>query len=163
MLNRVARAGVALAMIAGALASPAARAVLSINEPWVRAAPGGRTAQVFLNLRSSEDAALVGVDSFAAKTSTLRSAGPRRELPQIALPANVLVELKPDGVHLALDGLVRRLKTGEHVPITLIVRAADGSTQKLYVQAEVRRHSPTEDESNPHAHHSAVIGRAAHK
>jgi copper(I)-binding protein len=133
-----------------ALAAGGARAVLSINEPWVRAAADGRSAEVFMKLKSSEAATLIGVDSFAARTIAIRAPDAKRALPEVALPADVLVELKPDGAHLELGGLVRRLKSGEHVPVTLIIRSADGTQQKLYINAEVRRRSPTEDESHPH-------------
>lgn len=135
-----------------AVASAGAHAILSINEPWVRAAADGRSAEVFMKLKSSDNATLIGVDSFAARTVAIRAPGGRRALAELALPANVLVEIKPDDVRVAMSGLVRRLKPGEHVPVTLIVRSTDGTQQKLYINAEVRRHSPTDDELNPHAH-----------
>jgi copper(I)-binding protein len=140
------------AAIALALASAVANAILSINEPWVRAAADGRSAEVFVKLKSSDSAALVGLDSFAARTTALRAPGGKRNLRELALPANVLVELQPDNVRIVLSGLARRLKLGEHVPVTLIVRAADGMQQKVYINAEVRRRSPTEDELDPHLH-----------
>jgi copper(I)-binding protein len=142
-------AGIAIAM---ALASAMAHGVLSINEPWVRAAADGRSAEVFMNLESSESATLIGVDSFAARKIAIRAPGGRRTLPELALPANVLVAMRPDSVRIGLEGLVRRLKLGEHVPVTLIVRSADGRRQLLYINAEVRRRSPTEDELIPHGH-----------
>jgi copper(I)-binding protein len=147
--SRFVAAGVAIAL---ALASAVAHAILSINEPWVRAAADGRSAEVFMKLKSSDAATLIGVDSFAARTVAIRAPGSRRPLPELALPANVVVNMKPDDVRLGLNGLVRRLKLGEHVPVTLIVRSTDGTQQKLYINAEVRRHSPTDDELNPHAH-----------
>lgn len=129
-----------------------AHAVLSISEPWVRPAADGRSAAVFMKLASSDEAALVGVDSFAARTAAIRAPGRSRPLPELPLPAGVPVEMKPDGVRIDLGGLVRRLKFGEHVPVTLILRSSTGLQQKLYVNAEVRRHSPTDDELNPHSH-----------
>jgi copper(I)-binding protein len=148
--SRFVAASIAAAM---ALASAGAHAILSINEPWVRAAADGRSAEVFMKLKSSDGATLIAVDSFAARTVAIRAPRARRALPELALPANVLVEMKPDDVRVGLTGLVRRLKLGEHVPVTLIVRSTDGTQQKLYINAEVRRHSPTDDELNPHAHH----------
>ena len=141
------------AAVAMAFACTCAHAILSINEPWVRAAADGRSAEVFMKLKSSDAATLIGVDSFAARTIAIRAPDAKRALAGLPLPANVLVEMKPDDVRIGLSGLVRRLKPGEHVPVTLIVRSADGTQQKLYINAEVRRHSPTEDELNPHAHH----------
>ena len=52
--------------------------------------------------------------------------------------------------HVRLTGLTRRLKQGEYVPMTLIIRSADGKEQKTYIVAEVRHHSPSEDELHPH-------------
>jgi periplasmic copper chaperone A len=146
---RFVSAGAAFALT---LTSTVAHAILSINEPWVRAAVDGRSAEVFMKLKSSDSATLIGVDSFAAKTVAIRAPGGRRALTELALPANVLVEMKPDDVRVGLNGLVRGLKQGEHVPVTLIIRSANGTQQKLYINAEVRRRSPTEDEMNPHAH-----------
>lgn len=142
----------ALFTLALCIGASASHAIISINEPWVRAAPDGRTAEVFVRLRSSEAATLAGVDSFAARRIEMRESDGRRALAAIELPANTIVELKPDSRHLRMSGLVRALKQGEHVPITLIVRSAEGTQQKLYINAEVRRRSPSEDEMNPHSH-----------
>ena len=144
----------AFAALSLSVISALAHAVLSINEPWVRAAPDGRTAEVFVKLRSSEGATLSAIDSFAARRVEMRNPGARRPLQAIELPANTVVELKPEGSHLLMTGLVRRLRQGEHVPVTLVVRSADGLEQKLYINAEVRQHSPSEDEMNPHSHHA---------
>ena len=133
--------------------SGAGHAILSINEPWVRASPDGRTADVFVKLKSSDGAMVADADTFAAKRIEIRDDATRRPLKSIELPANSLVEMKPGGTHLRMTGLVRRLKHGEHVPITLIVRSADGTSQKLYMNAEVRHRSPSEDELDPRGHH----------
>jgi copper(I)-binding protein len=139
--------------VAMIMTSAGSHAVLSINEPWVRVAADGTSAELFMMLRSSESATLVGVDSFAARTVAIRTPRGAPLRGGLALPANVLVELKPADTRIVLNRLVRRLKLGVHVPITLVVQSADGLQQTLYINAEVRRHSPTEDEMNPHAHH----------
>ena len=128
-----------------------AHAVLSINEPWVRAAPDGRTAELFVNLRSSDAATVTAVDSFAARRIEMRDG--KHAARSITLAANTLVALRPDGLHLKLTGLVRRLKPGEHVPVTLVITSADGMRQTIYINAEVRRRSPSEDEMNPRGPH----------
>jgi copper(I)-binding protein len=142
-----------ISMIAGVtlLAAFDARAVLSVNEPWVRVAPDGRSADAFMNLRSSEPVTLVAVDSFAARAVTLRT-GDNRVAKSLALPANAPVELKPDESRIRLTGLVRRIRMGEFVPLTLFVRDAQGNEQPLFVNAEVRKRSPTEDEMTGHDH-----------
>ena len=129
-----------------------AHAIFSVTEPWVRAAPDGRNAEFFVKLRSSDEAALVGVDSFAARSAMLLAAGSRAAVRSIPLPANTVVELKADDARVRLAGLVRKLKLGEHVPLTLFVRGADGKEQKVFVNAEVRHRSPTEDELDPRGH-----------
>jgi len=135
------------------LATPDAHAVLSVSEPWVRAAKDGRSAELFMKLTSSDAAALAAVDTFAARSSTIRvdgmTPGPAQQLP---LPAGITVQLAPQASRVALTGLTRRLKPGEYVPVTLIVRTAEGREQKIYINAEVRQHSPTEDEMDPHSH-----------
>ena len=142
-----------------ALATTAAHAVLSISEPWVRAAPDGRSAELFMNVTSSDTATLTGIDSFAARRSGLRSAKPARALTELPLPAGAMVALAPDGPHVRLDGLTRRLKFGEYVPVTLLLRGADGAVQTAYINAEVRHRSPTDDERSPHAHGPHAHGR----
>ena len=142
----------AVAGCALSMAAFASHAILSINEPWVRAGPDGRTAEVFVKLKSSEPAMLAGVDTFAARRIEIRDDATRRVLKSVELRANVLFEMKPGDVHLRMTGLVRRLKHGEHVPITLVVKSADGTSQKLYINAEVRHRSPSEDELDPRGH-----------
>ena len=139
----------------------AAQAVMSINEPWVRVAPDGRNAEVFMNLRSSEPLTLVGVDSFAARSTTIRT-GDDRVAKSLPLPANTPVELKSGQSRIRLAGLVRRIRMGEFVPLTLSLRDAQGKAQTLFVNAEVRRRSPTEDEASGHAHdgHSHTDAKA---
>lgn len=148
--SRIAAAILGVAML---LTTAGVWAVLSINEPWVRVAAGGTSAELFMKLKSSESATLVGVDSFAARKVAIRAPRGVPLTGGLALPANVLVELKPAETRVGLRRLVRRLKLGEHVPVTLVVQSADGLRQTLYINAEVRRHSPTEDEMNPHEHH----------
>lgn len=86
------------------LASTAAQAVLSISGPWVRAAPDGRSAELFMKLTSSEPAVLAGVDSFAARSSVLRSAAPGRAMSELPLAAGAAVALAPDGPQVRLPG-----------------------------------------------------------
>ncbi|MEO6747218.1 MAG: copper chaperone PCu(A)C [Caldimonas sp.] len=126
--------------------------MFSVTEPWVRATPDGRNAEMFMKLRSSDPATLVAIDSFAARVTTILQGQERQPRQQVPLPANAEVEFKPGSLRIQLSGLVRPLKRGEHVPLTLFVRGADGTVQKTFVQAEVRKRSPTEDELDPRGH-----------
>ncbi|MEP6702691.1 MAG: copper chaperone PCu(A)C, partial [Betaproteobacteria bacterium] len=153
-MKRLAIVMAAPLLVATTLAASAAHAVFSINEPWVRAGPGRHTAEVFMNLRSSDAAIVVAIDSFAARAVTIRASAPKgggARAETIALPANTVVALTPASIRIRLDGLVRRLKSGEFVPLTLFVRGADGKEQKYFVNAEVRQHSPTDDERDAQA------------
>jgi copper(I)-binding protein len=54
---------------------------------------------------------------------------------------------------VALAPLARQLRLGDRVPLTLVVREADGVVQAIDVDAEVRRRSPTDDHrGHAHAH-----------
>jgi len=149
-MSSISRLAAALLLAA---ASMPAWAVFSVSEPWVRAQSDGRTADVFLKLRTSEPLVLVAVDSFAARKVSLERADKRR-LDRLELPANQPVELSASDTRIRLSGLVRKLKMGEYVPLTLVFRAPDGSTQNFFVNAEVRLHSPIEDELSGHDHGS---------
>ena len=135
------------------LLAPEAWANLTINLPWVRPSPDARTAEVFMQISSLEDAALVGASSFAAAGITLKAPGqPGKNVKEIVLPPGATVDLVPGGYRLVLSRLTRPFKLGEHVPITLKFRFADGRKQETLVNAEVRKRSAMEDEGQPHAH-----------
>jgi len=152
MRHAIRRCALALGLLASVLATDAG-AVLTINLAWVRMAPGGHSAEAYMQVTSSEDVKLVEVRSFAAKTASLRISAPRNLLVrEITLPARVDVDLRPGGLHIALDGLTRPLKLGEHVPLTLIFEGPGKARQEILVGAEVRLRSAIEDEGHPHKH-----------
>ncbi len=127
-------------------ASSAAAAVLVVNEPWVRPGAKGGATEAFMQVTSSESAAIVDVRADVASSVALAGKPARAAPPfDLALPARVTVMLAPGGTRLALAGLRRALARGDRVAITLVVRYADGRTQEVAVDAEVRRRSPSED------------------
>ena len=136
---------VALAVCLGAPA-PDARALFIVNQPWVK--PAARDTEAYMLLTSTEAATLVGVRSPLAARASLRSPrGGRSELP---LPAGATVELRPNADRIVLRGLVRRLKRGDRFPLTLRIRSADGTSQDIVVDAEVRSESPLDAERRAH-------------
>ena len=152
MRHAIRRCAFALGVLAGALATDAG-AVLTINLAWVRMSPGGHSAEAYMQVTSSEDVKLVEVRSFAAKAASVRTSPPRNlVVREITLPAKVAVDLRPGGLHIALDGLTRPLKLGEHVPLTLIFEGPGKARQEILVGAEVRLRSAVEDEGQPHKH-----------
>ncbi|HTQ01856.1 MAG TPA: copper chaperone PCu(A)C [Casimicrobiaceae bacterium] len=133
-----------------ALWGAAAAAVVNITEPWVRPAAAGETAEAYLRIQSSEDATLADARCPRARATVLVAASKRTPPPfSLALPAKETVRLKAGGVRLALVQLAHPLKAGERVPITLVLRYADGRTQDIEVDAEVRRRSPSADHGVP--------------
>jgi copper(I)-binding protein len=132
----------------------AQQAMSIVNLPWAVPSTDGRSALVYMDLTSSDDAALVAVHSDAA-TSTRLLAPQRTPVPsdRLWLRANATVKLAPDGYRVALDGLRHAIKLGDHVAFTLTIEHADGSRQDIPTTAEVRMHSPLDDERRAHHDH----------
>jgi copper(I)-binding protein len=139
------------AALAVALPAAVAQALTIVNQPWVRPASAGRSTEAFMNLTSTEGAALVGARSDSAVATTLHGPGgdPRAEL---ALPAGAIVELAPGKYRLSLRRLNRNVKLGDIVPMTLTIRSVDGVLQDIAVGAVARLRSPVEDERRAHRH-----------
>lgn len=128
-------------------------AVFAVTEPWVRVAPNGRSAEAFMQLLSSDGATLVGARSVVVDKIDLRPPGDgKAAVREISLPAGVTVMLAPGAWRLALPALKRPLKLGDRVPLVLTIKAPDGGTQEIGIDAEVRRRSPTDDHLRPHSH-----------
>jgi copper(I)-binding protein len=127
-----------------------ARAIFIINEPWVRVAPDGRSAQAYMRLTSTEGATLISAKSFAADRVVIRAPGRGKStVREVVLPAGQRVELAPGAYRLHFKGLTRKVELGTRIPLSLTIRNDDGRIQEIPVVAEVRLRSPTEDESHP--------------
>jgi copper(I)-binding protein len=133
--------------------APVDAGVFSVAEPWTRPAAAGASTEAFMELTSSEGTMLVEVRSPVAREVRLVSGKSRQSAPfAVALPARATVLLAPGGVRLQLAQLARPLKLRDRVPMTLVLRHADGTMQEIAVDAEVRRRSPSEDHKVPHKH-----------
>lgn len=138
-----------------ALALPAAgaQALTVVNQPWVRPAAAGRSTEAYMNLTSTEGAALVAVRSDLAAATTLHRPGSdARAAVELSLPAGAIVELAPGNYRLSLRGLNKTVKLGDLVPLTLTIRSADGALQDIAVGAVARLRSPVDDERRAHHH-----------
>lgn len=124
--------------------------VYTVAEPWVRPAAARASTPLYLEVRASERAELVAVTTPAAARVELVDRN-GKATPAIALPAGIPVRLEAGAVHGRLVGLAQHVARGGHVPLTLTVRAADGSVLEIPVEAEVRLHSPSHDHGVPHA------------
>jgi len=140
------------ALALGALSAHAV-STFAVTEPWVRVAPDGRSAEAFMQLKSSDGETVVGVRSEDVGSITMLGSGPKRTpVTRIPLPAGETVMLAPGKPRLGVGKLAKPLKLGDRVHFVLIVEAADGGTRDIPVDAEVRRHSPTDDHIGKHAH-----------
>jgi VCBS repeat-containing protein len=155
LLGRYRIAAILLALALG-LVSGGALAVdgfFIVNQPWVRPAQAGQATEAYMDLTSTAGATLVGATSAAAATAVIRAPDQQRGgPPSVALPAGTLVALAPGKYRITLRHLARTLKVGDRVALTLTIQAADGSHEDIPVDAEVRLHSPIDDELHAHKH-----------
>jgi len=122
-----------------------ALAEVTVTQPWVRGTVAPQKATgAFMTLKSTSDAKLIAASSPTAKQvefhemAMVNNVMRMRPVAEVALPAGKDVVLKPGGYHVMLMGIQHQLKQGDVVPITLTVRGADGKTQTIEVQAQVR-------------------------
>jgi copper(I)-binding protein len=137
------------------LAAAAAQAQVEARAVWARATVQGQTtAGVYMQLKSSERASLVGAESPAAGSVEIHEMKMEnnvmrmRALPRLELPPGKTVEMKPGGYHIMLLALKKQLKKGEVVPVRLKVEMADKSVRTLEVRAEVRESAASEHRSH---------------
>lgn len=137
----------AAALLAGPTACALADAV-KVDHAWVRStAPGQKVAGGFMNLTADADMTLVGGASPVSKHVELHfmkmenGVMEMREIKQIPLPKGKTVSLEPGGLHVMFIGLKNPIREGQKVPLTLIVKGADGKERKLAVEADAKRTS----------------------
>ncbi len=133
-------------LLALTLAAPALADSVKVDNAWVRAtAPGQKVAGGFMNLTADADMTLVGGTSPVSNAFELHimkmegGVMEMRQVKDIALPKGKTVSLEPGGLHVMFIGLKGQIKPGQKVPLTLLLKEADGKEQKLAVEAEVRR------------------------
>lgn len=133
------------------LATPALADNVRIDNAWVRAtAPGQKVAAGFMELTADADMTLIGGSSPVSDHFELHfmrmdnGVMEMRQMREIKLPKGKTVSLEPGDLHVMFIGLKNQIKPGQIVPITLIVKGADGKQQQLAVRAEAH---------NPGGHH----------
>ena len=134
-------AGVPLARAAG---------VVTVSQPWARPAALHASTPVYLELGSSDDVTLVAVRSSLGNVALMRG---NARVHDIGLAAHVPLPMAAAREHLVLERVSRRLVTGDRVPLTLVLRDAQGATREIDVSAEVRPRSPIDDERRAHGRH----------
>lgn len=117
-------------------------AMLSVTDPWAKAADSGMTAafgtlvnhggtDILITSASSTAAAKVELHEMAADGSGQMVMRPKEG--GFVVPAGGTLELMPGGLHLMLIGLSGPVKPGDDVPVTLSAR--DGSTYEFTASA----------------------------
>ena len=121
-------------------------AVIAINEPWARPAAVGHSSEVFMELAVSEAATLVDVRTPVSTRVALADGRHQRSPPfALHLAAQVPMVMSERGTRIVLGRVDRTLKRGDRVPMTLVLRYADGTTQDIDVDVEVYRRSPYDE------------------
>ena len=126
-------------------AAVAALAQTSVKDPWVRGTVAGQRATgMFGQITSSTGGKLVSASSPVAGVVEVHEMAmdgnvmKMRAVPSLELPAGKTVELKPGGYHVMLMDLKQELKTGDSVPLTLVIEGAGGKRETVELKALVR-------------------------
>ena len=126
-------------------AAVAALAQTSVKDPWVRGTVAGQKATgLFGQITSSAGGKLVSASSPLAGVVEVHemvmdgNVMKMRAVPSLELPAGKTVELKPGGYHVMLMDLKQELKTGDSVPLTLVIEGAGGKRETVELKAPVR-------------------------
>lgn len=127
-----------------ALAGPTL-AQTTVQDAWVRGTvPQQKATGAFMQIISAKGGRLVSASSplagvveiheMAMEGSTMRM----RAVGAVDLPAGKPVSLQPGGYHVMLMDLKGPLKTGDAVPIMLVVEGKDGKKESIEVKAPVK-------------------------
>jgi periplasmic copper chaperone A len=118
---------------------------IRVTDAWVRAShPGQQVGAAYMNIFSEKNAALVKVDTPAAKRAEIHSMEMKesvmvmREVESVALPENAHISFAPGGYHIMLMDLKQALKAGEKVPLKLNFKLGN-ETIEMDVMANVRK------------------------
>ena len=147
----------ALGCSLGAIAQT--QAPVQVDAPWVRVSvPGQKTSGAFMRLTAREPLSLVGAVSpvaGAVEVHEMKMDGEvmrMRAVPSLPLPAGQAVELGPGGYHLMLLDLKAPLQAGTKVPLTLLLRDAQGKEQRLALELPVSARAPGNAPAPAHGH-----------
>jgi copper(I)-binding protein len=126
-------------------ASALAHADVKVKDPWVRATVAQQRATgAFMELSSTDVVRVIEVRSSAARIVEIHqmlmdnNVMKMQAVPALELKPGKVTELKPGGYHVMLMDLVKPLSAGDHVPLTLVIEAADKKVSQIEVHAEVR-------------------------
>jgi copper(I)-binding protein len=133
---------IAMALVA---AQWAAQAQTTVKDPWVRGTvPQQKATGMFAQITSTAGGKLVSASSPVANIVEIHEMAMEgdvmkmRAIPGLDLPAGKAVDLKPGGYHVMLMDLKQTLKTGDTVPVKLVIEGKDGKRETIEVNAPVR-------------------------
>ena len=122
-----------------------AHAQVAIKDAWVRATVGPqKVTGAFMQITAAQDGKLVSVQSGAAKKVELHTMEMdkdimrMREIESLDLPAGKAVELKPGSYHIMLIDLIKPVKEGDTVAITLVIENKDKKRENIEVKATAK-------------------------
>jgi len=122
-----------------------AMAQTTVEDAWARATvPGQPATGAFMTLTADSDSTLLSVQSPAAKDTQIHQSTMKGDvmsmLPvdEVSLPAGEPVMFDANGYHVMLMGLVKQVKEGDAVPLTLKIKNAQGEEETLEVNAVAR-------------------------
>jgi periplasmic copper chaperone A len=127
------------------LATSTAYAQTTVADAWVRGTVEQQKATgLFAQITSVAGGKLVSASSPVAgvvEIHEMKMEGnvmKMRAVPGLDLPAGKAVMLKPGGYHVMLMDLKQPLKTGDLVPVTLVVEGADKKRETIEIKAPVK-------------------------
>ena len=113
-------------LLALGISTASAQKAVGTSDGWIRLpAAGETTARAFATIDNPTMYDVYFVSASADVSESVQflqvapSGGPGTVVKEVTAPAYGKVELKPDGVHLVLNGLKRALKPGETITITI--------------------------------------------
>jgi copper(I)-binding protein len=132
-------------IVLAALGAFGAQAQTTVKDPWVRGTVAGQKATgMFAQITSASGGKLVSASSPLAGVVEVHemvmdgNVMKMRAVTGLELPAGKAVELKPGGYHVMLMDLKQELRTGDSVPVTLVIEGAGGKRESVEVKAPVK-------------------------
>ncbi|QIR07446.1 copper chaperone PCu(A)C [Salinivibrio costicola] len=130
-----------------------------IHDAYARAsAPGAPNSAAFMVLDNQSDVLkrVVSAQTPAAKRVELHEHAmadgmmKMRQIPQILVPSGEQVVLQPGGLHVMLFDLVKPLKVGEQISLTLTTADGHSLTKQIPVKSVMEGMQHHSDEGNHH-------------
>lgn len=135
---------IASVLVTAVTANEHSHASIDIEHPWSRPTPPGTPMGVgYMVIRNHSDRDIKLVSASTPRADhvsiheTMMKDGVMRMQPLkngLAVPAGGAVELKPHSYHLMLEKLVKPLKEGESIPLTLEFEGAEAIEVELSVR-----------------------------